>query len=54
MAVLIRYGPALPGLASIFLRLRPLTPQGPFVSGELASVICRCVAALALWRFRTL
>ena len=42
--LLIGYGTALPGLGAIFLFLRPLTPQGLLVAGELSSVTCHCVA----------
>ena len=45
MDLLIRHGPALPGLVAFLLCLRPLSPSGPLVSGELASVTCHCVAA---------
>ena len=35
MDLLLRYGPALPGIAAVFLCARPSTPQGRPVSGEL-------------------
>ena len=34
MELLIRYGPAVPGLAASFLCFSPLVPQGLLVSGQ--------------------